>query len=759
MSTITAGQGITVVKRNGTVVPFDRIRIERAILKASAEAGEQINPARFVKLYDTILLALSSLTSDADHRAVSVEAIQDIVERSLMSEGLHNTAKTYILYRERHRQMREVTPVSDADVAAIEENRKYFTDEIQLFQMISKYARWREDLGRRETWVEVCERVINYFKWHMQTYFPSVSISETEWQELYHAMLNLEAFPSMRMMQMAGPAARRCQVSIFNCAFNGLNSIDAFVETLYVLMQGTGCGFSVESDFIEDLPKIKKQKGEQPAQFKVEDSTEGWCEALRAGLTAWFSGEDVVFDFSAVRPAGARLKTKGGRASGPGPLKELLDFARSTILSRQGRRLRSIDAHDIACMIGKIVQVGGVRRAAMISYSDLDDDLMRHAKDGAMWWETTPRAMSNNSAVYLERPSDMTFMTEWFNLAKSGSGERGLFNYSGIIKQMPKRRKKAVLRGNPCGEINLRSKQFCNLSIAVLRPHDTPDTIARKVKIATIFGTIQSSMTNFKYLSKEWKQNCDEEALLGVDLIGASDCPFTRPGAEKMDQLLSYLRDEVVVKTNIEMAKRMGTNPSVATTCLKPSGNSSVMLNAGNPITGWFSEYMIRRVRCNAIDPVCQLLIDAGVPHFPEYNDPNPTNPAVWVFEFPLKAPDGAMTKDHLTTIEQLERWKCFKLNWTEHNPSVTIYVGKDEWMGCGAWVLENFEVVGGIAFLPRSDHVYLLAPLEAITKEEYEKRKAEFPRIAWEKLSRYEHDDHTTLSQELACTGDKCVI
>ena len=755
-----------VLKRDShTVQPFDRAKVMAAIEKADKEVGSAIGFGFFqiAAEVETLCREFAESTRVAGERTIMVEEIQDIVERVLMQDHAP-VAKAYILYRAKQAEKRERTPISNADAEAIRRNRLYFPAELQLFQLVSKYAKWLPGKRRRETWEEVVDRVMDFLRWQViETLGLPNAYSEAEWEEMRQAMLHLEALPSMRLVQMAGPAAKRCNVSIYNCSFHGIDSIEALVESLYILMQGTGSGFSTEYDWVEELPKINRQKGGEKIKVVVEDSTEGWCDAYKACLCAWFGGDDVDVDVSGVRPAGVILKTKGGRASGPGPFLELLEFARKRILARQGRRLRSIDVHDIECMCGKIVQVGGVRRAARIGFSDLDDELLRTAKVGAFWDTERQRTMANNSAVYHERPDDLTFMREWLNLAASGSGERGIWNVGSLDKTLPKRRKRRRMRGNPCGEVNLLDGQFCNLSIAVVRANDTAEGLVRKVRIAARFGTIQSTMTSFRYLRDKWKKNCEEERLLGVDLIGASDNPLMQykrygPGRQIRRDFLLHLKDVVTIRNEYD-ARRLGINPSAAATVIKPSGNSSVLLDCGNTITGRFAMYQIRRVRCNSIDPVCKLLIDAGVPHHPEYDDPNPKNPAVWVFEFPWRAPNGAVTKDDMNAIDQLENWLDFKKFWTEHNPSATIYVGKDEWMEVGAWVLRNWDWVGGLSFLPRSDHVYPLAPNEAISKDKYEELVASFPVIPWEKLSRYEDDDQTTGAQEFACTGGTCEL
>lgn len=744
---------IAVVKRDGqTTEKFSRDKLRRVIQLAAKDVHVTLDQLTVDTVCTFVYNQCDKLAMETNVPKVGVEQIQDIVEKGLMEYGQYEVAKAYILFRSERAKLREAHPVQD--VEAVKRTRQYFTNDLQVFQLLGKYARWNEEKGRRETWEEVIDRVIEFSRWQVEKVMQK-ELPEETWGELRTGMLQLEAFPSMRMMQMAGPAAKRCRMCIFNCSYLEIKDLQSFAEALYVLMQGTGLGFSVEFEFIDQLPRIKKQKNVAKHAYTVKDSTEGWCDALLFGLDRWFQGEDVEYDYTPIRPAGSRLRTKGGRASGPGPLKELLDFAKQIILSRQGRRLNDLDVHRIMCKIGKIVQVGGVRRAAMIGLSDLDSSSIRDAKKGSFWLTMPELTMANNSAVYEEKPDPYVFMTEWMSLATSGSGERGIFNRGGLKKQLPKRRKYQHMGTNPCGEVLLRSAETCNLSISVVRPDDTPDTLMRKVRLATIWGTIQSTMTQFRYLRDVWRENCEEERLLGVDLIGAGDNAFLRFNAHREPRrlLLKALRDETI-RVNAEVAASLGINPSAAITCVKPSGNSGVFLNAGNTVTGRYAPYQIRNVRENSISPMCQFLISEGVPHEKDYADPG-----VYVFSFPVKAPEGVMMKDDLGGIDQLENWKDFKECWTEHNPSMTCFVKPDEWFDVGSWVYRNWDIVGGLSFLPASDHTYPQAPNIAITQEEYEKLVAAFPTIHWEKLSRFEAEDFTTSAGEFACVGGACDV
>lgn len=637
-----------------------------------------------------------------------------------------------------------------------------FVTPVQELQYYDKYSRFDHELGRRETWPETVDRVINFFK--QQTTKRNIRIADELWADLHGRMFRLEAMPSMRIVQMAGPALERCNVGAYNCAYLPIDSWQSFGELLYVLMQGTGCGFSVEVDYVDNLPRIKRQKGEKPRRHIIADTTIGWCDALTLGLKTWADGGDITFDFSRIRPQGAVLKTKGGRASGPDPLKRLLAFAKDKLLANQGRRLDPIDAHDIACYCGDIVQVGGVRRAAEISLSDLDDRDMRDAKSGQFWLNNVQRAMANNSAVYDERPKATVFMEEWLALAKSGTGERGIFNRGGVIKNLPKRRSKRKDFGvNPCGEIILRPRQFCNLSIAVARYDDTPDTLAQKVGAAAFFGTLQSLLTDFQYLPKTWKENCEEERLLGVDITGQMDCPHLRPYVGEAtdlnrpgtrEALLERLR-QVAIDTNKELAENWGIPQSASVTCIKPSGNSAQLFNCSSGLHPRYAKFYIRRFRIGAYTPIAKLLTDAGVPYFPEVGQTLETA-SVLVFEFPIKAPAGAPTRHDMTAIQQLDNWLHWKVFYTEHNPSVTIYVEDHEWPAVGAWVYDHFDQIGGLSFLPKDGGTYELAPYEEITEADYTKRAKALPHIDFGLLSEYEKEDMTEINREFACSGDK---
>jgi len=748
---LTATEVKQVKKRNGNIVEFDRERISSAVrrcmlldLNAAEAEAERVSELVADQVYNLVMIK---------NELIDVEEVQNLVESQLMANGLYLVAKQYILFREAKRQQREDAPIPEEVVAAFAENDKHFSHEIQKFQALDKFARFDPEKGRRETWPETVQRVLRFFRNHCDQ--RQLSLTQTEWDELEHSLLSLEASPSMRCVQMAGPSLERCHVGVYNCSFQFIQNTTDLAEELYILMQGTGVGFSVEAEFaVEKFPRVKRQKHltEVPT-YVVQDTTEGWCDAYKHGLNTWLAGEDVKFDFSQVREAGQPLKIKGGKASGPGPLKDLLEFARKRILSRQGRHLSSLDLHDINCFAHRIVRMGGVRRASGISLSDLHDREMRDCKQGEFWNTNDQRNQANNSAVYNEKPDPITWMEEWLSLVKSGSGERGIFNRGALKKQFPKRRKHAghLFGTNPCGEILLRHKQFCNLSIAVIRPADSYEEIERKVVLATIWGTLQSTMTNFKYIGEDWVKNSEEERLLGVDLLGFLDHPLFQQD-DQAAPVLDRLRQRVI-DVNTQWAQRLGINPSAAVTCIKPSGDSSVFFGTAAGFKGHHGVHYVRRVRANATNPVAQMLRDEGVPCHTDYDGSG------LVLEFPMKSPEGGVLLESQTALSQLEKWKTFKLHWTEHNPSVTIYVRPDEWLEVGKWVYDHWDIVGGLSFLPYDGGIYHLAPYEAITPADYESRVASFPKINWAKLVRYEKTDTTDLNQQFACIGDKCSI
>jgi ribonucleoside-triphosphate reductase (thioredoxin) len=743
------GESHVISKRDGRKERFDRGKIVSAVkrcmmnsLAAPEGAAEDVG--------QDVSRKVENILAHNGAWPAGVEDVQRLVIQQLWAGGHFDAAEQYQNHREEHRKARETRPISPEFARAVAEDSKHFPTDLQYYQFIGKFSRWREEDQRRETWRESCTRVLDWFKKQ-----PRVRLTEQEWAELDASLYGLETCCAMRVLQMAGPALDRCNVGAYNCSYHPLQDQFAFVELLYILMQGTGSGFSVESEYVAELPKVRRQrKRARPELHKIDDSTEGWCDAYKLGLERWWDGYDVEYDASGVRKAGTRLKTKGGRASGPEPLLELLRFARHTVLSRQGSVLTDLDCHDLACVSGKIVQVGGVRRASCISISDLMSQSMREAKYGDWYNRAKWRTMANNSAAYDGRPDAVTFMREWLSLAESGSGERGIFNRKAVEKCIPKRRKQIWEFGmNPCGEILLRPFEFCNLSIVVARPWDTKETLKAKVRVAAYWGCMQKTCTNFKYLRPDWKKNCEEEALLGVDITGHADCPLLRYGAPGRAELLRELR-QVVADTDEMLSKRWGVSRSAADTCVKPSGDSSVFFDCGSGISARFAAHQIRWVRESIHSPVAALLVSEGVPHATA-----PEDDSLLVFGFPKKAPEGATLRNDLTAIQQLENWLEWKQNWAEHSVACTIYVEPHEWLAVGNWCLDHFDDLTGLSFLPKDNGIYSYAPNEEITKEQYDEMVAKFPKISWAKLCRFEHEDKTETARAYACVGDKCEL
>jgi len=611
---------------------------------------------------------------------------------------------------------------------------------------MSRYARFIPEKNRRETWSETVDRLVTY----LDTKTPEL---KKEIKEIREAVLNLDVMPSMRLLMTAGEACERDNISAYNCSYLAVNNKRAFSEALYILMNGTGVGFSCERQEIDKLPAIPLDLKVCDDLIVVEDSKLGWAKAFKKLLSSLYEGDIPTFDFSKVRPAGARLKTFGGRASGPDPLKRLFEFVTETFKHAKGRKLNSIEVHDIMCMIGEIVVVGGVRRSALISLSNLTDRRMREAKMGAWYNDHPHRGLANNSVAYTEKPDSETFMEEWVSLVKSKSGERGIFNRIAAQDQANKwgRRSPDFSYGtNPCSEIILRDKQFCNLTEVVVRANDTEESLARKVRLATILGTIQSTLIDFKFLSAEWKQNTEEERLLGVSMTGIMDAEITyNPNPE----MLERLRDEAR-KTNEKYAKRLDIPVSASITCVKPSGTVSQLVNSASGIHTRHNDYYYRRIRMDKKDPIYGFLKDKGV----EVEDEafRPDNTAV--FTFPMKAPKGAILRDGMTALEQLENWIVYQRHWCEHKPSVTISVKDDEWVEVGAWVWKHFDEISGVSFLPHSDHTYQQAPYEDCTKEQYEELLSKTPKtIDWTEF--VEMEDNTIGQQTLACTAGSCEI
>jgi ribonucleoside-triphosphate reductase len=619
----------------------------------------------------------------------------------------------------------------------------------------SRYSRWIEEENRRETWTETVDRYVSF----MRETEAGQKISKKDWSDIYDAILHHDVMPSMRGLMTAGPALARENLAQFNCSFIAIDDVRAFDESLYVLMNGVGLGFSVESKYVSQLPTVNEHFERTGTTIVVEDSKAGWARAFRELLAMLYAGQIPVIDVTKVRPAGARLKTFGGRASGPQPLVDLFDFAIGIFQNAAGRKLTPIECHDLMCKVGDVVVVGGVRRSALISQSDLHDYEMKKAKSGN-WWETTGyRRLANNSAVYYKKPSVGEFLNEWGSLVESQSGERGIINMDGLRNStLAPRRDLTQIQGlNPCAEILLRSHQLCNLTEVIVRSTDTLEDLERKVRLATILGTVQSSLTNFKYLRKVWRDNCEEERLLGVSLTGQFGHMVLsgQAGIDELSDYLNYLRT-TAIETNEKYAKKLGINVSTAITTVKPSGTVSQLTESSSGMHPWYGEYYFRTIRADNKDPMTQFMIEIGIPHEPDVMAPESTT----IFTFPQAAPKNALTRNDLTAVEHLEIWKAYKTSWTEHNPSITINVKDDEWIEVASWVYDNWEYVGGISFLPYDSGNYKQAPYQDVSETDYKQWAAEMPKaIDWSWLSDYETEDMTVGSQSLACVANSCEV
>lgn len=629
-------------------------------------------------------------------------------------------------------------------------------DTYQQYIHMSRYSRWRDDLQRRETWDETVQRYIDFFDNHTKNKFTDVLN-----KEIKPAIIGLQTMPSMRALMSAGPALERENLAGFNCSYLAINSKRSFAEVLYILMCGTGVGFSCERQEITKLPAVPEGIEKADDVIVVEDSKGGWARAYHAYLGYLWNGRLPKVDYSKVRPAGARLKTFGGRASGPEPLKRLFMFTEQIFRKAAGRKLNSLEVHDLVCMIGEIVVVGGVRRSALISLSNLSDQRMRDAKSG-QWWEDNPqRALANNSVAYTEKPSSEIFMEEWLSLVKSKSGERGIFNRVAAQQQAARwgRRSPDLDYGcNPCSEIILRMLQLCNLTEVIIRSSDTVESLKEKVRIATIMGTFQATLTNFNFVSEQWKQNTEEEALLGVSLTGIMDNELTSgaAGYDILSDVLEMLRD-YAREVNAEWAQKLGINPSAAITCVKPSGTVSQLCNTASGIHDRHNHFYLRTVRVDKKDPLYAFMKDRGFHTEDDFMRPDSTA----VVSFPIKAPPGSVTRNDRTAIDSLELWLLYQRCWCEHKPSITITVRDEEWVEVGAWVYRHFDEVSGISFLPHSDHTYQQAPYQDLTEEEYNEwlEAHPEPKVDWTELAEYEKTDNTVSTQTLACSGNNCEL
>lgn len=642
----------------------------------------------------------------------------------------------------------------------------YLPTDYQSFIATSRYARWLDDEKRRENWGETVSRYI-------QNVVVPKTRDEIVVDEIEQAILSLSIAPSMRALMTAGPALERDNTAGYNCAYMPVDDMKSFDEAMFILLCGTGVGFSVERQYISKLPEVPDELFPSEDVIVVHDSKEGWAKSLRKVIAMLYSGEIPKWGVSKVRPAGAKLKTFGGRASGPAPLVELFNFAVSMFKQAKGRKLSSIECHDLMCKIGEVVVVGGVRRSAMISLSNLSDDRMRHAKSGSWWENNGHRALANNSVAYTEKPDMETFMREWLSLVESKSGERGVFSRQASKKQAAKSGRRDAnydFGTNPCSEIILRPYQFCNLTEVVVRATDTLKDLERKVRLATILGTIQSTYTHFPYLRKIWQKNTEEERLLGVSLTGIMDSPLMNGLVDKeswvgdkyakdeditLAQILEHLKN-VSIATNAEWAERLGIPASAAITCVKPSGTVSQLVDSASGIHARHSAYYIRTVRGDNKDPLTQFMKDQGIPSEPCVMKPDTTT----VFSFPQKSPEGAVTRNDMTALEQLELWLVYQRHWCEHKPSITVTVRDHEWMEVGSWVYKHFDEVSGVSFLPHSDHTYQQAPYQECTEREYRDAFDAMPtRIDWSKLSDYETEDTSKGTSTFACSGGTCEL
>ena len=626
----------------------------------------------------------------------------------------------------------------------------------QQYIHLSRYARFDYNLNRRENWDETVDRYFEFFKTHLKEMCDH-NLTDNSIEPVRNAVKSLKVMPSMRCLMTAGEALRRENVSGYNCSYIAVDTLRAFDEMLYVLMNGTGVGFSVERQFVAELPIINDEFHDTDTVIIVSDSKLGWAKALRELISLLSAGQIPQWNLSRVRTAGAPLKTFGGRASGPEPLEDLFQFCVQIFKGAAGRKLTSLEAHDICCKIAEVVVVGGVRRSALISLSNLSDDRMRHAKAGRWWESNVQRALANNSACYTEKPDMGIFMEEWKSLYESKSGERGIFNRQAAQKQSAKNGRRDPdheFGTNPCSEIILRDREFCNLSEVVVREDDTEETLLEKVIIATIIGTWQSTLTNFRYLNRKWEENCSEERLLGVSMTGIMDNALTNGKTGNLPELLKKLRLEAV-NTNAKWAKKLGIPQSAAITCVKPSGTVSQLTDSASGIHARHNPYYIRTVRADKKDPLAQMMFDTGFPVEDDVTKPEHT----YVFSFPMKGPAKGVYRKEMSAVEQLEIWKVYQESWCEHKPSVTVSVKEHEWMNVGSWVYDNFDMMSGVSFLPMSDHTYRQAPYQDCTKQEYLDLQKKMPEVDWSKLSEYENADMTSGSQELACAAGACEI
>ena len=739
-----------VIKRDGTVVPFDREKIETAIALCYRDTFHNVLSTELEQHVDAVIAKCNELGWDAEHPYV--EDIQTSIEHVLIDMNLPEQVRHFMLFREKRAQLRESAAIPITVEMAFSSADGYFAEEYQRFMFYDKYSRYNRSNMRRETWVETVQRVVDYLRELSHDRF-----DDGIYAELEAGILNMEVMPSMRLLAMAGPAARRNPIALYNCAYLPVDSIASFTEALYISMAGCGVGFSVENQHVSKLPPIVR-RGLETVEHVVEDSSEGWVEALTFALTSFFAGKNVTIDYSRIRPAGSILKIKGGHASGPAPLKALINFA--DILFSKRQRLSSLDAHDLMCKVGDAAVAGGVRRTAMLSLFDFDDELMLNCKSGA---SIPPhRWNANNSAVINNDMSQAAIMSFMNTMHQSARGEPGIFSRVSANDSLPDRRRDLAgtdyinYGTNPCGEIILREYQFCNLSSVVCRADDTKESLLQKIRLATIIGTIQSTAVEFPVLRSIWSENCAEERLLGVDLNGQRDCPlFVGAGSEELLKELKIRAKSI----NSMYAQMLSIPESSAITCVKPSGNSSQLLNASSGLHPRWSQYYVRNMRVSANSPMYKLYKLYNVPMVPE-NGQSAATATTWVISFPVKSPDAAIVASDLTAVDQCNYWLKVKQQYTEHNPSVTITYKVNELLDVAKWVHTNQHLINGMAFLPRYDSAYDNMPYVEITRDEYVKLKREFPsRINYARLYALELYDQTTAAQELACLSGVCEI
>ena len=746
---------LQVITRDELLVPFDIRRIETAMLKAGAK---NINLSKIVTIFEQV-----------EQNKISVENIQDLVEEFLMKED-PKAAKKYILYRQEHAKLRSKTDKEFRQLMI--KSNSYFDDPFQVTVYLRTYPKVIRTIGRndrRECWIENIQRYVTAMHETLQDVLPAA-----DYEKVYQLMLNKQVAPSMRLFQFAGEAMKLDNTRGYNCGFARPTCIKDIVDIMHNSMSGTGMGFAVRSNINAFPVPLKPKYADIPKIHVIEDSRAGWCDALKYGLKHWWQGKDIYFDFSKIRPAGKPLISSGGTASGPQPLYELLSYAKNVITkaAMEERKLSTLELHDLICKIGQIVVVGGVRRSALMSMSDLNDELMALAKSGQWYVDNPQRALANNSAVYTSKPDILTFTAEWNKLMQSHSGERGIFSVSHLHEQLPARRVKLYqeigqpldeLGTNPCGEIILRDGQFCNLSSVICRPDETVDSLMEKIRIATLIGTYQATMTDFKYIDKKYKKNTELERLIGVSLAGQMQCPLVQ------DEQILVMARECVKKYNEYYANLFGINAATATTCVKPDGTLGSITGVTSGLHCAFAEYFIRRLRITRLDPLAQLLQHQGLIPEPEAMEViklqgqgkkcGLDDVSTWVFSFPLKAPTGAKIQSECSALEQCDNWLRSKKYWCEHNPSVTITVKDDEWLQVGNWVYQHWEDIGGLSFLPHSDHSYQQMPYEAISKEKYEELIAAMPKLDFSKLPYFENVDYIDPMANAACSGGVCLF